>query len=111
MVAKVGVILIHLVMIWLGLQLSVGSHVLRGLSVRACECACVFMLGVARGGWQRITLSVLLVPCTVFFNAGSLTGLEFSNRLSWQAGWPVEPRDSVSLRCPTFGNTNVGHHR
>lgn len=70
MVAKVGVILIHLVMIWLGLQLSVGSHVLRGLSVRvrACECACVFMLGVARGGGgQRITLSVLLVPCTVFF--------------------------------------------
>lgn len=35
-------------MIWLGLQLSVGSHVLRGPSVRACACA--FMLGVARGG-------------------------------------------------------------
>lgn len=49
MVAKVGVILIHLVMIWLGLQLSVGSHVLRGLSVRACACVCVFILGVARG--------------------------------------------------------------
>lgn len=63
MVAKVGVILIHLVMIWLGLQLSVGSHVLRGPSVRACACA--FMLGVARGG-QRITLNVLLVLRTVF---------------------------------------------